>query len=80
MYAEYSKTAKKIDTKIIVVWSRGAITLLEACQKYKSKVIDILILRGRRRELNTQAYFFSYLAYWIVNAKFLTQIISGEKL
>ena len=79
MYAEYSKTAKKIDTKIIVVWSRGAITLLEACQKYKSKVIDTLILRCKGRELNTQAYFLGYLAYWIAFAKFLTQIISWEK-
>ena len=47
MYAEYSKAPKscmnKIDTKIIVHNTQSAIVTLEACQNYKSVVIDTLI-------------------------------------
>ena len=47
MYAEYSKAPKncmsKIDTKIIVHNTQSPIVILEACQNYKSVVIDTLI-------------------------------------
>ena len=64
MYAEYSKAPKncmsKIDTKIIVHNTQSPIVILEACQNYKSVVIDTLIrcvLQVQQHNLLLRGFF-----------------------